>query len=143
MPKDTVGIRMTRFLDPTRYRCKIKRSSKDQAKIKKPLQRRHHLLHPKPPFPSLDGIHNAYLHRHNLWRRDVLRCIPHVCSAVLLALIQVSFNILSRKDIDGVAYEVDCEMTVIKEGDVDIGMCSLFPTIERTGLTVCRCQPFS
>jgi len=25
------------------------------------------------------------------------------------------------KDIDGVAYEVDCEMTVVKEGDVDIG----------------------
>jgi len=25
------------------------------------------------------------------------------------------------KEIDGVAYEVDCEMTLVKEGDVDIG----------------------
>ena len=26
------------------------------------------------------------------------------------------------KDVDDVAYEVDCEMIIVKEGDVDIGM---------------------
>jgi len=28
--------------------------------------------------------------------------------------------------VDGIAYEVDCQMIVFKEGNVDIGMCDIF-----------------
>lgn len=49
-----------------------------------------------------------------------LRCVCHTLLQAKALWLETRADNRS-KEVDDVAYEVDCEMIIVKEGDVDIG----------------------
>lgn len=71
------------------------------------------------PLKFLSSSHHVVVRRYHYWRRALFRCIPHVC---FFSLSTTACSLRSRKEIDGIVYEVDCQMITVKAGaDVDIG----------------------